>query len=402
LEQLPPPPACLDSLRTVIVTDPRGVQARHVFGNRWRVNEGQLLQLDEGWNGSTALRTTSSRHRLPAGQAYPEQFGTLLTECNDHLSARHRPQDRRVTTVQGSKFTWQVDESAAGFDALARPLRVRRFSSLGHDRTDVTGYADNRSLWVMGQLASLTEAATGLQVERHDYDPVSATWRASHAFGKLQEAFTYHTDGTLASVSDPAGRLTALARDRRGKPQQLGHPDGTSESQVVDNLGNIKPRINAAGTTSTYDHDAMGRIRTVVHPNEPGLAYHPATITFEQIAFDELGLAAGHWRQTVASGNARTVRYFDALWRERILKRFDAANPALTTGVVETRHDADGRKTFSSYPQRSLAAVDLGSTTGTAWEHDALGRPWRQVQHSELGPLTTTTEWPAVTLSAGS
>ena len=59
---------CTDR-KAVIVQGPDGSRTRHVFGIKWRVNEGQLLQTDEGWNGTTALRTTTYRYRLPNSTA---------------------------------------------------------------------------------------------------------------------------------------------------------------------------------------------------------------------------------------------------------------------------------------------------------------------------------------------
>jgi hypothetical protein len=42
--------------KTVDIADPRGVTTRHTFGTLDQVNEGQLLRVDEGWNGAGAER----------------------------------------------------------------------------------------------------------------------------------------------------------------------------------------------------------------------------------------------------------------------------------------------------------------------------------------------------------
>ncbi len=73
-------------------------------------------------------------------------------------------------------------------------------------------------------------------------------------------------------------------------------------------------------------------------------------------------------------------------------RTWDAANEAGTRRVKQFRYDANGRKTFESYSLRDVALVTTvvdGTTTG----YEALGRPVSQVQASELGPLTTTTEY---------
>jgi YD repeat-containing protein len=124
--------------RTVTVTQPDGSVTRHVFGNRWHVNEGQLQRTDEGWDGVNALRSTVYHYRDPAGQNFPDQFGSSVYNRSDWLSSRHRPQDQVVVTQQGINFTWQADGGSAGFDALARPVLVTKSSSLGFGKTETT------------------------------------------------------------------------------------------------------------------------------------------------------------------------------------------------------------------------------------------------------------------------
>ncbi len=380
-------------LRTITVTEPTGQQTRHLFGNRWRVNEGQLLQLDEGWNGSVALKSTSYRYRLPTGQNYPEQFGSSLSDRHDWLSSRHRPQDQRITTVQGNTFTWQVDPPPTGFDNFVRPRLVRKFSSLPHTRTEATEYDDNTTKWVMGELRRMTELTSGREVEWHSYHTSTAMRTGSSSFGKIVRTYSYNADGTLSSVGDAAGRQTLLSNHKRGKPQFVTQPDGRTESQVINNLGNSDSRTNAAGTTTTFGYDTMGRVASITYPGGDAAAYHLTTQAFEQVAFPEYGLAANHWRQTIATGNARTIRYFDGLWRERLELRYDTTNPGGTTSFEETRYDTGNRKSFESYAERSFTTLDA-ARAGRRTTYDAIDRVTSQVADSELGALTTTTQYP--------
>ena len=86
------------------------------------------------------------------------------------------------------------------------------------------------------------------------------------------------------------------------------------------------------------------------------------------------------------------MRYYDALWRERLRYQYDISNEAGTARAVETRYDGNGRKVFESYPQRSLGSIDI-YRPGQAWAYDDLGRVVRHTQDSELGTLTTTTDY---------
>lgn len=148
--------ASTSDVKTVTVTKPDGTVDRHLFGNRWRVNEGQLQQVDEGWNGTSALRSTAYRYRQPNGQAYLEQWGTQAVVISDWLAARHRPVDRKVITQQGVTFTWELAANQAGLDAYTRPLTATMSSTLGYSRAETKAYADNTTLWVLGQVASVT------------------------------------------------------------------------------------------------------------------------------------------------------------------------------------------------------------------------------------------------------
>jgi len=92
--------------------------------------------------------------------------------------------------------------------------------------------------------------------------------------------------------------------------------------------------------------------------------------------------------QTIQTGQSHTVRHFDGLLRPRVMRSFDSSDPGGTGSVVELRYDNGGRKSFQSYPARGAAAP-----TGQRWSYDALGRETRMEQDSELGVLSTQTEY---------
>jgi RHS repeat-associated protein len=375
--------------KSVVVTTPQGHQTRHTFGIISKANEGQLLQLDEGWNGTSAMRTTTYRYRDRAAGPYPVSAGSSPNPRSDSLQSMfHSPQDQRVVSQQAATFTWQ----ASAFDSFARPTTVAKYSSLGYGRTEATAYYDHYGKWVLGQVASVTVLNTGAVPQSHSYDPSTANRTHSYQFGLFKEAFTYYGDGQRYQHYDQAWRPTTYYSYKRGIPQQVVYADNTYEAAVVDDLGRVTGITNAAGTATGYGYDAMGRLAAIVHPGESWGSYHATTQVFEQVPYPDAGLAAGHWRQTSATGNARTVRYFDGLWRERLNRTWDVADPSNTGTAVETRYDAEGHKVFVSYPQRSIAGVD-GYLTGTASAYDGLGRPIGQYQDSELGVLSSTTQY---------
>lgn len=90
----------------------------------------------------------------------------------------------------------------------------------------------------------------------------------------------------------------------------------------------------------------------------------------------------------MSTGNGRKLTYFDAMWRPLLTREYDTANEAGTQRFQRFAYDPAGRTAFASYP----ASVH-NPTQGTWTEYDALGRPTSVSQDSELGLLTTLTEY---------
>lgn len=388
-----------------VMVDPAGNQTRYHYGIRWRVNEGQLLRLEEGWNGSSALKSTEYRYWGGSPTAYPRYFGNSVNFQSDQVSYLNLPQELQEISQQGVKFTWRVQAGISGFDDLARPRQVSKQSTLGYAKEESISYHDNTALWVLGQVASITDNM-GRVPTRTEFHP-NALPSATYKFGRLVEQLEYQGNGLLHQRFDSGGRLTVYSDHYRGVPRSVRHPDGTEERALVSPLGNITRYTNEVNTSTDYAYDAMGRLIRVDYPSEPGLNYHPTTITYEHQTGSAFGLGPGHWRQTIHTGHSHHIRWFDALWRLRLERRWapdDGYNGNNSNSVVEYRYDHAGRKTFAAYPQRANAAIDRpieqeqvppfsSHTFGTEWTYDALGRETQKRQASELGSLVTHTAY---------
>jgi RHS repeat-associated protein len=369
--------------KTVTVTNPSGQVNRYVYGNQYRLSEGRMEQLDEGWNGSAALRSTTYHYRAPGAGPYPALQGLGGESYSDGESlAQLMPMDQRSITQQGSSFTW----GATVFDTFARPTTVSR-SGPGASRAETTTYEDNLSKWVLGQIKVVTETGTGAQMVANIYDPTSANLLTASRFGKLEQTYTYWSDGTLNTRKDGLNQTTTLSNYKRGQAQNVSYADGKTESAVVNNLGQLSSATDANGFTTSYGYDALGRLSQITPPADSP-SWNATTAVFESVSAAEYGLAAGHWRQTIATGNARTITYFDALWRPALTRTFDAADEANTRSMVLRKFDADGRSTFVSYPARSIVAV-TDTPGGLSTQYDALGRAASVQASSELGVLST-------------
>ncbi len=383
--------------KTVTVTDPRGDMTRYTFGNQYFVNEGQLLQVDSGWNGASALRTTKMRYRAPLsliGPAapYPPQAGLSQQPRGDgEMASTYAPEDQRIITQQAVDFKWEAAAGAAGFDFFARPISVTRSSALG-SRTEKTTYEDNTAKWVLGQVKSMTETNTNKVMVENGYNATTANLETVKHFGRTEQMMAWNADGTLLTRTDGQGQTTTFNNYKRGLAQSATYADAKSESAVVNNIGNIDSVTDPLGNITSYDYDAMGRLRLITRPTGDTAAWNTTTLTFQAVAGDEYGIASGHWRQTVTTGNATTIQYFDGLWRPLLTRTYDAASEATTARMVRRDFEFTGRATFESYPQRSIASV-TSAVVGTTSSYDALGRLQQKQASSELGTLTTSYDY---------
>lgn len=248
-------------------------------------------------------------------------------------------------------------------------------------------YRDDISKWVLGQFVSSTNLNAGLTEKKIAYSD-NAQPLTVEMFGRLAQTLTYNSDGTVATVRDGDNNATTFSSWKRGIAQRVEHADGTSASAVVNDDGWIASVTDENGFVTSYTYDAMGRLNSTTYPSGDSTTWDPTVQEFQPVSTAEYGVAAGHWRQTVATGNARKVTYFDALWRPLLTREYDASNATETQRFQRFAYDFDGRVIFASYHGGSDVLNE-----GTWTEYDALGRITSSSMDSELGVLTTLTEY---------
>lgn len=394
----------------VKVTDPFGNLVTYTHSNRWDATEGKLLRVDsyQGSGGSPIRSEVYSYASYNQGP-WPTKLG-ISYGYGPMKDVTWTPQKTKITTQQGSTLTWQ----ATAYDEYARPMTVTRSSNVGpgYTRTDSTTYYDNLPLWVIGQVTSSKNIDTGLVESRTVFDEAIAMPVQTFAFGKLQQSLTYDTTspvatgqrGTLKSVSDArdtASYDTTITASswKRGIPQSVTLPDGNTKSVVVDDFGQVQFATDETGATTCYTYDAMGRLDSITYPSDTTpqtcdtSKWAPTTITLQRGYPAAYGLPTGHWRQTTLTGDSRRILLLDAFWRPVVEQTVDLGNIAGTTREVIRRYAADGNIEFESYPMNTAGQAIYTDTSlkGIRTTYDALGRPTRIEQDSELGsPLITT------------
>lgn len=382
--------------RQMQVTEPDLSVTRHRFGNTWHKNETQLLSVEKGWTPTSTLQSTFYRYRQPAANhAYRPQFGWGHNDdTGDWIGSRNLPLDEVTITQQGTSFKWQVQQDPSGFDEFAQVRRVTK-TGPGGSRFEETQYRAPTGRWVLGQVEVLTVA--GQEARRDAYDD-KASLTSRTEFGVLKFSRTY-TDqvngfGLLRTQSDGAGNTTLFENYHRGIAQKVTYANGVVEAAEVNNLGAITRFTSASGNvngiyvpgeTTQFGYDADGRLSLITPP----AGFLPTSLSFAPTTGAAFGIPAGHWKQVITKGNARTEVYFDVLWRPLMSRVHDTQAVASTQKVVVKGYSSTGGLAFESYPQRDITSFATRSPGKRTW-HDALGRVTRTEADSELGILVTT------------
>lgn len=370
--------------KQVTISNPDGTRTAYRYGSQYALNEGRLLGssvIDASGNvvkSSTSVYMTEDEVK---SQPFAPLHG-MIYSGDEPSTAQVRPVVAEA--IQQDGVTYQT--SMLSFDDLARPLRVNSSSPLG-SRTDATQYADDRSRWILGATAKVTNENTDVVVEQTTFDALMRPTEV-RSYGLLKQVLGYNPDGTLATVDDGRGNRTTLSGWKRGTPQQIQFADGAMQSAVVDDNGWVSSITDENGATTQYGYDAMGRVATIDWPAGDSVAWAGTTQSFTAINGDEYGIGAGHWRQTVATGSARRNVYFDAFWRPLLTEEYDESARGVTQRYQRFAYDEAGRQVFASHPGES-AVLSTGTWTG----YDALGRQTSVSVDSEAGLLTSLTSY---------
>lgn len=388
--------------KTVTQTEPDGDLVVSVFGKDVGIDESQLLSVETKRGASVLSRTDYQyvSNSAAANMAFPDLVGTSGVDYPDLWSvAGIRPQRSYSTTQTGDIFSRTTNT----FDAFARPLSVTSSSSLGYAKTDATEYLDDLNKWVLGQVKRSINADTNTISSETQYNAQVLPWK-TFSFGKLQSTMSYNPDGTLANVADGRGNVTSLSNWKRGIPASIQFPatteapTGATVSAQVDDSGWIRHVLNELGAKTCYGYDAMGRINSVIYPSETavgvcdGSRWNPTMMAFEQVNADEHGLPEGHWRAIRREGNKHTNTYYDAMWRPVLEETLDYTDIAGTLSQVVKKYDASGHAIFQSYPTNNVNHF-ANATQGVRTFYDGLDRVIKTEQDSELGLLSSSTEY---------
>ncbi|GAB3935984.1 RHS repeat-associated core domain-containing protein [Kribbella albertanoniae] len=159
--------------------------------------------------------------------------------------------------------------------------------------------------------------------------------------------YTYHQDGQLASVKDPAGNRWTFDYDLRGRKIRETDPDKGTSTYTYDDLDRLLTSTDASGRTLAHGYDVVGR-RTSLHE---GSLQGPKRAEW---TFDTLAKGSPSSASRFVDGQAYTskVKEYDAGGRplgiEVVLPQREGALAG--TYSVASTYNADGELATSQLP----------------------------------------------------
>lgn len=306
-----------------------GTFARHTFGNKFRDTDGMLLRVETGSSATNILRdVVPTWQTFSAPGVAPDSAGAA------HLSSIARVLNTRNIVQDGASYS----TNNSNWDPYFNPQTVTETGPNGGARTTQYTYHNDRSKWVIGQIA--TSDSPGRSMAR-SFDANASVLGVTQ--DGVSTNYTYHADGTIATIMYPRSLVHSFSSYKRGVPRSESQPEGVNISRSVSDAGFVTSVVNGEGRTRGFGYDLMGHVTSIDYPigNDVVISYTGSTKST---------------RTSTRGALVETVAY-DALWRAT----------SITRGNVTTtsQYDAYGRRTFESNP---------GAAVGTSYEYDALGR----------------------------
>jgi len=383
------------SQATITAVNPDGSTVVSVYDNHYY--DGDLLSVTRsGIDGTGVFKTLSTSsyqyapHDLGPFPSYfgNNQFPAVTAQDVDSL----HPLKSVALTQSGDTYQWTV----SSFDTYGRAIGVSRVSPT-RSITETTAYFNDTSNWVVGQLQSITNSGTGEVEQSYAYSGsvggITGLLSSRSQFGQTLFSYQWNADGTLASFTDGNSHTTSLSNYKRGTPQKVTFPDFVNAvhptiTAVVDDLGQVTSVTDQNGATTSYGYDGMGRVNQIGYPNDSANSWNATSINYSTATNGSGNL---YWLRTETRGNQQKIITYDAKWQPTLTVTLDITNPSnLPTTISQSMaYNWRGSVTFKSYPQSGSG----GGSTGVWADYDGLGRVVAQRQSSELGQLTTSTQY---------
>ncbi len=321
-------------------------------------------------------------------------YGNVVTEREyDYGSGVPGALLRRTSTnyqafVNASYLTYNIlgsVYSVADYDSTANTCKgVATYCAYSYFGYDESALASS-GITTQVNASPLNGTIRGNQTSAHRWLNTNSTY--------LNTTRTYFDTGMAKTSTDPGGHTTTFAYSSTfagAYPTQTTLPDTNSPNLAHHvastnydfNTGVALSRTDENSQITSYSYDNMSRIHTVTPPSAGGVTTYtyidtPGSLNVEkQTQIDTTGRLTDEFV------------YFDGLGRQTSQSVYnDESTP---WDKSDTCYDANGRKSFTSYPYQanSPTAARICSGAGDAISYDALSRT-TSVTHSDGTSVTT-------------
>ena len=366
----------LNDQKRRIITDPEGYET-HLWYDRRHLSQTEYMMMkSEIYDGGTMVsRSTPTYLEAPSLGDSSVRMKFAPSRTSERLTTK------TVTHQNGDTFTTEYDYNTnpnSPTYSFGRPVETRSWSNYSisdesRKRITQTTYEHNKDKWILG--LPKTVRRNGRLVSTTDYTPLGqAHKRYDYSQTTPAGTYSYHSDGTLASMTDALGRTTEADDWHRGQPQTVTRPDGSTIKRSLDDNGWIMSQTDAKGRTTTYQRDVMGRLtRITPHTPSSGFKDRDTVISYN---FNSTPII-----QMITKGPRRDFVYYDSLLRPTLEGTYDFTTAELNW--TRNEYDALGRQIFKSFP-----SPNAGNSDGTETDYDALGRVTQT--RETVAPFATT------------
>lgn len=311
--------------------------------------------------GGAVFETVENTHVVedPVGKGFS---GFISPLGGDHLTHPLR-NTQIITSRDGDTYT-QAFQYISNFNdpdySFGFPTLITKSAS-----TQSGSRTENRELlhitanWILGLTTEIER--NGKVFSEYTWNSLGLMTQAKK-FGAVSQTVTYNSDGTVATVKNALNQTWTVSGWKRGIPQTVSRPDGTSFHRVVDNNGWVTQETTPRGHVFGFGYNNMG---WMTNASRPG-GYASTNITYT-------GLGSG-LVSTATTGNMQTVVTYDAMHRPILVQENDLTGNQLSV-FIKTDYDALGRTIFTSFPSNSGSP-----TAGTNASFDTLGRVTQTIE----------------------
>jgi RHS repeat-associated protein len=401
----------LSDVKTTTIKGPNSTEIYYVDRRANAISEDSILAIDTADSGKNSLLRREERNYAESGaslrvgsmtnltgrQLNTDEVNKLLRRSNGIRKEHRLTLNKAITSIYAVDGVDIYNTEYLSSDIYGFPTKVKEFNNFSNNvRYQSFEYLhDSSTSWVIGLPLATRVSSDGnswTTTINNTYYPsyqgggYQLQLKDQFSYGQRTKTFSqYHSDGQIKRVEFPGtNRWTELLDYKRGQAQTYRIPQSHSTAiqtayKTIDDNGWLRDYTDFNGATIYYDYDAGGDLISIT-PRNPKWA--PTRIVYERATSADMavsGISAGMLVQRITRGNHSKNIYYNALLQPLVESEQDLSNSGTLRFTIR-RFDANGNKTFESYP-----SANPNENKGITFQFDALDRNIRTTQDTQSG-----------------